>query len=60
MKTEAETLFAALERLEDKGIISELEDDGGEISYFAPDRLGYYPTFKYDKNGNLTHAGVTI
>lgn len=65
MSTEAESLIEALKRLDASKVIWELEvtyheDGSGDISYFAPDRLGYYPTFKFNKNGELIHAGVTI
>lgn len=62
MKTEQEILIAALKRIEKKGIISELEEDtdGFGVSYYAPDRLGYYPTFRFNDKGEIIHAGVTI
>jgi len=65
MKTEAEILIEALGRIQSEDIISDLEvnysvDGGGDISYYAPDRLGYYPTFKFDKEGRIVHAGVTV
>lgn len=60
--TEQEMLISALKRVEQAGIISDLEEDsdGKGVSYYAPDRLGYWPTFRFDDDGNMIHAGVTV
>lgn len=63
MKTEKQILIEALKRLEKAGIISDLEEDWdgpNTLIYFAPDRIAYYPTFKFDEAGNIIHAGVTV
>ena len=65
MQTEADILIAVLKRLKKKNIIDLLEinyndDKSGDISYYAPDRLGYYPTFRFNSAGEIIHAGVTI
>lgn len=59
--TEKEIIINALKRMENDGIISDLDvEENGVVSYFAPDRIGYYPTFKFNNKGEMIHAGVDI